>query len=329
MKLLLATAILSLTAASARTDPSLGEPGAVWKSKNISVCWGKPDDTDRTTMPQTSKNMIKHSSFGVLGEKDRKLVQDTINREYNTAATGMEFTGWRDCTVDDTADVIIFSSDLSKGVLRSMDDLFLMMAEAGAYDGIASIGIEGAQSGLKQFVHIKRLAAEELKVSQDESLQIVALHEFGHLAGLRHEHARFADAHSDANCAAQGIQLHEARGKTAKAFGVYDPNSIMNYCHIFTMLYRTGLNFYVDVTEDLRVESSGFFLTPNLLPILQVTDTNMADSTLFSSQKSETEYLLYQAKIGLSKGDRHTLQCLYRADAYDPMGTKCNEEFKP
>lgn len=66
-------------------------------------------------------------------------------------------------------------------------------------------------------------------------VQNTALHEFGHIAGLAHEHARAACSGNPGEYAAKDQFGNDVLGNDRVGYvGGYDPTSIMNYCYVAT-----------------------------------------------------------------------------------------------
>ena len=282
-------------------------------------------DVERAELPKLSKLLIEHSEYGSLSELDKLQVKESITSEYNLAQTGIELVGWNDCNQDDVSDVIVFSEDQTKAP-KHFTDLSLVPT----YHGCSSIGDESPGSLLKRFVLIKKLPDHQLKITSAQALEVTALHEFGHLLGLRHEHARRFDAGQDVNCYTQGIALIEAMGKTAKQYAAYDPNSMMNYCFDFSLMNKTGIDFYVDGLSEVNlnvVNLDGYFYQNASQKRFNVNEVSFTDDSLVTKTKDVSlNAIHYQVKIGLSKGDRHTLRCMYDS-SYDQKN--CNPEFRP
>lgn len=310
---------------SASAQASVAEPQSAWKKKSVKVCWGSPLDAERADLPKLSKLMIEHSEYESFTSSDKRQVQETITREYNLKNTGIELVGWEDCEESDSSEVIVFSEDLTKPPKHLTDLMFVA-----SYHGCSSIGDESPGSLLKRFVHIKKLPDYQLKLTSAQALDVIALHEFGHLVGLRHEHARRLDAMEDPNCYTQGIGLIEAMGTSAKLYSVYDPNSIMNYCHAYSLMNKTGNDFYVDDLSDvsLRVGGGQYAFGPSSVQFkFSPNDVNFTDDALVTKAEDQAlKAIRFEVKIGLSKSDRHALKCMYDS-TYDQQN--CSSDYRP
>lgn len=139
----------------------------------------------------------------------------------------------------------------------------------------------------KNFVVLNPGANSNSNLNDDEYLSLIALHEFGHLAGLRHEQVR-AEAFEDSNCDKYEGLHGEKPFEQTLLFGEYDPNSIMSLC-FNDGLSRTGLNFIAnDFKEPLYLQDHSIFSSVSVSGGVQI-----------------------KARIGLSKGDQETLNNLY------------------
>lgn len=71
------------------------------------------------------------------------------------------------------------------------------------------------------------------------------VHEFGHILGLRHEHAHL-DSEQDSNCDKRGVPGQgndkEAFHSTTETVTDYDEKSIMNYRYIFSKRSKLDKN---------------------------------------------------------------------------------------
>ena len=145
------------------------------------------------------------------------------------------------------------------------------------------------------------MKAYDSVVIYEEELKYSAIHEFGHLAGLRHENIS-SDAERDPNCTENEIGPEIAMDNI-KQLTPYDPSSIMNYC-----LYNMTRIFRKDVTKDsftILAEESPM-VNIDLLKSVAVYD----DELIFRKVGD----FRYQARFGLSKNDIEGLRCIYLND---------------
>jgi hypothetical protein len=162
---------------------------------------------------------------------------------------------------------------------------------------MATIGCKLGPKDKSPFVYLfyDEALAPRYKMEPLQHLKMTALHEFGHLAGLRHEHIREeAKAAEDPSCL-----TGEIPGPEVKSFGSYDPNSIMNYCWN-GFLRRNG--------------TRGTFRVPEEKTLQEVLAGNRLyhDPGLFDLSPAETPGTYrFDIRIALSRGDRFTLRSLY------------------
>jgi len=290
---------------------SVGEPQSAWKKRAVSVCWGTAEHAMSADLPRISKMLIEHSEYDPFRFEDKLQVRETITREINLKTAGIELVGWEDCAENDPSDVMVFTEDLTQPPKHKTDLMFVT-----TYHGCSSIGDDSEGSSLKRFVHIKKLPDFNLKISSSQALDLIALHEFGHLVGLRHEHARRFEASGDANCFSQGIGLMESLGTSAKIYGDYDPNSIMNYCHDFSLMNKTGVDFYVYGLSDhsMRLDQTMDFGNHSSIKKFNPNEVNFLEGlTVIKTPAPELNATRVQVSIGLSESDRVTLRSIYHA----------------
>lgn len=274
------------SAAHAGVD-ALCEPNVAWTKRKIHVCW-QPGGNDFET-------------------EQRLAVQKIVEQEYKIERVGITFFGWEDCSTlaPEEYDIAIIQ-DRDVAPTNAVVDKY---RKIGA-EGYAVLG-QGSAEQIKtdtdtvtleskktrgffnrnlqhsvvylMYRPVFRLFSESFKAN--EELQLTALHEFGHVAGMRHEHIRF-EAKDDPNCKNRtDAWLVEDIMDTAVAYTAYDPNSVMNFCWGATLAKNGNV--------------------VNELP-------NVPDETMYSvvtDKKTKTK--TYTLKIGLSTKDISTLRRLY------------------
>lgn len=288
---------------------SITEPHVKWAKPNINVCWGTKAHFSETSLSRETKSFkIDVEDFLPFNDDQKNFIKTLVNTEYTSKKTGIHFEGWKDCNET------LNESDV---VLLRVEKHHYPEGSASLANGIAAlnynlsypIAIEKNYSNLKRYVLLKTYRDPVIlkKVSDTESISITALHEFGHIAGLRHEHADQDQYRSDPNCKRQGFWSNDYLSTTSKRTSRYDHNSIMSYCFILQRVRKvTGLEFKA------RNQFSKLYLT---------------DETLFTSEKAGLRKL-FKVRIGLSKKDIHALKCLY---VYDNAIQKeiCHRNFEP
>jgi hypothetical protein len=134
-------------------------------------------------------------------------------------------------------------------------------------------------------------------VSDEDELKYSAIHEFGHLAGLRHENIS-PDAEKDPNCTEDDIGPESAMANI-KLLTPYDPSSIMNYC-LYNFIRKSGLDFRVDDFGNVLNDFNALIFPFEKLAVY-------TDELIF---RKVSEFK-YQARLGLSKNDIEGLRCIY------------------
>jgi hypothetical protein len=147
-------------------------------------------------------------------------IQNIVSREYNRTAA-LRFTGWAACENQSDKDLVrvFLDSNDSAGrsyIGRTSD---LRLTNYGYPTATMYIGIKNYNSGSKKYV----LSA--------------ALHEFGHAAGLAHEHQRV-----DSTCplAQDQEDIPNGGGSDFIYAGGFDSESIMSYCNRDSLTLSTG-----------------------------------------------------------------------------------------
>lgn len=289
-------ALLAFVASSAHAgQEAIGEPNVTWTKRKIHVCWknGVYQQYDYL------KNDLK--------EEYKKAVQQIVEQEYSIEKVGITFYGWEDCSCLNPSDYDIeIIQDNEKALSNPMVEEFRKLnAEGystlgqGSLEQISTVSdkltkkvISQKRGYLNRNITMPRMylmARPDFRAYFDsfhaiEELQLTALHEFGHAAGLRHEHIR-EEAKTDPNCLNRQDKNVEILADTAVILESYDPNSIMNYCWSSTLLQM------------------GTRLT---------TLPNIPDTTLYTVNiDPKTKFKTYQVRIGLSAKDISTLNKLY------------------
>jgi|GEM_PF-6983837 len=276
---------------------SIVEPAAKWHINELETCWL---DAGMAAYGEDAATIREFT------DEEKTFISGKVNEQYTISATGVAFIGWRLCSdlKKEGKETILTlrkgTADLATSAAISIVRDKTTGAEVGTGLGRGK-KVKGDDGTLLKYVPLEAnetIAANiifgleaycggaRMKLSKEKCYQGVALHEFGHVAGLRHEHIR-PEAIASLGCdltkafedftktAGTGKSTFaEKLGESAELRGEYDPRSIMNYC-------------YLNVLERMRV---------------------MDDQGLTTKAASEDEI-----KMELSAGDRATLKSLYQA----------------
>lgn len=175
----------------------------IWGNNNVSVCFAQAE-------PELRR--VSHDHFRIIGwtEKKMKKAASFINAEYTPERTAIHFTGWRPCQEMPYADVIFFLAEDTRYSVTG-------------FNGLGSIGPQpGVVSGYPY-------ASGMVVITRDFLYKSLTVHEFGHVAGLHHEHEHPDFSRFQKNCWMQAAQNFSPSNVY---FTEFDHKSVMNYCTI-------------------------------------------------------------------------------------------------
>jgi hypothetical protein len=272
------------------------EPLTAWDKSQVKVCWGTEHHQNQTFAFNEKEEFINYTA------EQKAWIKGIVTREFTVASVGIEFVGWQNCPDKADAQIVLLRAEPP-----IPEDSATVFAEKG---GRATIGMKGSQSNsfdastntarttyesntlpYLNYMILNTRGSNEKRMDQENYIKTIALHEFGHSAGLRHEHIRIADSKKDPNCKKMtAIKLNEEPAFESTRFaGPYDHNSIMNYCFINLLISNTGLTIKTKNIEK---------------------DIKLTDPTLFTS-RVDGKKTIYNVKVGLSAGDKQALKCMY------------------
>jgi hypothetical protein len=302
MKKLILLGALSSFAAMAADMKMISpfEPKVAWSQASVKVCWGNETHKNQTQAVSDKFEFLAYTT------QQKKWIKDIITKEFNIKEVGIEFTGWQDCPERVDSEVVIFriqpqiteqadGSFSETGGRATIGNKGRVVQTIDATTKVAKASYESSHLHYLNYVVINTRAADERRMDEENYIKTLALHEFGHTAGLRHAHIRLTEAKADPNCErVSGIKLNEEPVFASTRFaGAYDFNSIMNYCYINVLISRTGLSFRAKSPEH----------------VIKLTDQTLYNSKVVNEKKQD-----YRVRIGLSQLDKKALKCMYVFD---------------
>jgi hypothetical protein len=192
--------------AGERRDKGLIAPGASWGAgTTIKVCW-----TDDSDAPEDQRKSLSN------------MVQSTWAGYANVSFDWQENGTWRICDRgDDPVDVIVFQDTINSHSCARIGPVSRTVA------GMACTKSDPACDPNVQECAGKHRYADVVIATAGRGKYV---HEFGHVIGMLHEHAR-----SDATTCPDEYDSHaQDLNPSWQEIGVYDPESIMNYCRTRT-----------------------------------------------------------------------------------------------
>lgn len=287
------------------------EPFTKWENPEIEVCWWDYETQVPSYLKTLDSRLSEIITFDyyrprIMTDKRKLIVKEIINANYKKEATGIHFTGWKNCSESESSRVILFGISGFQQIKQITGDVFSLKNQKGPYrernqtdiysglfHGRASIGNRLKDQKINAFLIIQDNLLSQQSFT-DEFLELTAIHEFGHLAGLRHEHIRIEKAYSDPLCELSRQfnhnGVHEGPDKTTLFTSEYDQKSIMNYCYLKNLSEISKVMKLGEVSDHYQIK-----LIKDILNIQ--CDFNQKDC--------------FKGLVKLSQGDIHALQCLY------------------
>jgi hypothetical protein len=251
----------------------------------------------------------------------KAIIKNNIMNTYSLAETGISFIGWKNCSTTKNSDVIIYAINdfkIKSQFKEIPTNSSHFRYEQKQVNNFIKNTTNSSNVALLDSNHIENepqahLVIYEnnntLKLYTDEFLKLNAIHEFGHLAGLRHEDIRKEDAYASKYCQISLDRLknnYESKGDQTAFTSRYDQESIMSYCYF---LHLADISYYLKNEKKDKITQ-------------RVSYLNSLDKPDCSLQKQSC----LNTNVRLSKADKHALKCLYQYDK-ELKDTICHEDY--
>ena len=228
--------IVAMASLQTFAQATIYEPFVLWDKSDIKVCFFNKPEQIIATKYRLDKKSLKEQEFtpSYLSNDEKNEIRTLVQETYTKEKTGITFTGFKNCSEEANYDVMIIKAKNIKRILKP--DISV------PFGGRSSIGREGIYSE-QGFVETNPTIKPTVLFTEMSPYTIN--HEFGHLAGLRHEHA-----HPDAKTISQSCRYsNSSEILNSAVIKAYDPNSVMNYCR---RLENRNLNLSPADEETLR-----------------------------------------------------------------------------
>ena len=220
------------------------EPATIWNKNKINVCFLDEQHQLEQTALGTTEESFKKNGFtpAFLTLEEKEIIKTTINNTFYPSITGIHFVGWKNCSQESMIDVIIMKAGKVKG---------LIFNKKAPFKGFASIGENGLLT--KEGYIGKKLESKALVALQVFDPAVI-VHEFGHIAGLRHEHIHPEAKKIDSGC--HSALYSKESPINDSVLTTYDRASIMNYCRINNHYTKTSALSALDRETLLKIYSN-------------------------------------------------------------------------
>lgn len=240
-----------------------------WSKKNVSVCWASAAHQNKACRNHDKDLTITDHPNA---KKFKKDVKTAIMKEYTLERTGIHFEGWEECDPSKPSDVMLFmTSFVSPNGPGAQGESCIGPCAVKNYKG---------SDNKSPYVILGPGVGKPEKMTSEEDFKFVAIHEFGHLAGLYHEQLNNPDYMAIHNAEPTNIPIVSRWD--------YDESSVMNYNFNATLIAK-GTRF-------VQKKKNRFLNQENNLVKIKSIDNDLEEVNV---------------AIGLSDGDVNTLKCLY------------------
>lgn len=206
-----------------------------WGHSQVKVCFA---NSNEDVIGKVQENRLKKVKLLPFKELEKDIIVRTIENEYTKERTGIHFVGWEDCDKSSSSDAIISKAKSIR--------LLTFNIVGPTYAGDSSIGEDGDVDG-----RLTKKTGKTPFIAFTDFSPVTIAHEFGHLAGLRHEHIH-TEAAKDQKCLSLFQQSTASYNQFisrrvdrymdyTKNVTEYDKDSIMNYCAILNLKTRKEL----------------------------------------------------------------------------------------
>lgn len=168
-----------------------------WKKNDIKVCFSDG-------IGEWRANTVKWS------RSKKKLVREVVEEEFTPEKTGIFFSGFDDCRrARYKPDVIIYAIGFRNWVKGSYGKSTIGKGKIKNPDFPSAHG----------FIELTSFSLDKVTI----------VHEFGHSAGLLHEHDHYKAFANNPFCSSTKMKTKKSE---LVGYSEYDERSIMNYCYI-------------------------------------------------------------------------------------------------
>jgi hypothetical protein len=188
-----------------------------WPQNEVTVCFAKEEKNER----RINNEFVKARSWK---KQDKVKVMNWVNEEFRHDRTGIFFTGWHDCELSPNADIVLLYHK-NKHIFSKSDGLH---------------GVSGSFGPARKAVDGFHASRGIISISSTGMNKGTTVHEFGHAAGLLHEH-QHPNAIPLKGC--EWWVKPNLPNRTDDGFEIrysaFDEHSIMSYCTLNVLQLNT------------------------------------------------------------------------------------------